>query len=331
MDEVEYLGYILTRNGIKPMPEKISAILVIEPPRNVKELRRFLGMVQYYRDLWERRSEYLAPLTDLVGECGHTKETRRCKTKKKPWHWNDTHQKAFEDIKRTMACDVSLAYPNYSIPFEVYTDASSRQLGAVIVQNNRPLAYFSRKLSETQRKYSVTELELLSRVETLKEFKEILWGQRIKVYTDHKNLMQEALGLTSDRVYRWRLLLEEYGPEITYIKGIDNTVADALSRLEYDPNKNLKKLDHHTRFCHMATLLTNRRCKHGGVKRSLAILHDPKSSTTDPDTIRKATLDVFANVEGDEQEIYPITVAEIALEQRRDRLLKAYFKKKFPK
>ena len=106
----------------------------------------------------------------------------------------------------------------------------------------------------------------MSIVETLKEFKGILWGQRIKVYTDHKNLMQECLGLTSDRVYRWRLLLEEYGPEITYIKGIDNTVADALSRLEYDPNKNLKKLDHHTRFCHMVTLLNHCKSKHGGIK-----------------------------------------------------------------
>jgi hypothetical protein len=143
--------------------------------------------------------------------------------------------------------------------------------------------------------------------------------------------MQEALDLTSDRVYCWRLLLEEYGPEITYIRGVDNTVADALSRLEYDPKKNLKRLDHHTRFCHMATLLTNRRCKHGGVKRSLAMIHNPKSSTTDPDTICKATLDIFANIEGDEQEIYLVTVTEIAQEQHRDRLLKSYFKEKFRK
>jgi len=92
MDKVEYLGYILTQNSIKPMPEKISAILAIEAPRNVKKSRRFLGMVQYYCDPWKRRSKYLAPLTDLVGEFGHTKETRRCKIKKKPWHWNDTHQ-----------------------------------------------------------------------------------------------------------------------------------------------------------------------------------------------------------------------------------------------
>jgi len=88
----------------------------------------------------------------------------------------------------------------------------------------------------------VTEIKLLSIVETLKEFKGM---QQVKVYTDHQNLMRDALGLTSDRVYRWRLLLEEYGPEIVYIKGIHNTVADAISRLEYTPIKHEQPLNNH--------------------------------------------------------------------------------------
>jgi hypothetical protein len=111
-------------------------------------------------------------------------------------------------------------------------------LGAVIAQDNRPIAFFSRKLSEMQQKYSVIEIELLAIVETLKKFKGLLWGQDIKVYTDHKNLTRDALGLTSDRVYCWWLLLEEYAPKIIYIKGIHNTVADAILRLEYDPKLN---------------------------------------------------------------------------------------------
>jgi hypothetical protein len=101
-------------------------------------------------------------------------------------------------------------------------------LGAVINQDNRPIAFLSRKLSEMQRKYHVTEIELLTIVQTLKEFKGMLWGQDIKVYTDHKNLTRDALGLTSDRVYRWRLLLEEYAPDIIYIKEIHNTVGDTI-------------------------------------------------------------------------------------------------------
>ena len=233
--ETEYLGYVLTREGIKPQSNKVQAILALTPPTNVKELRRFLGMVQYYRDLWAKRSEMLAPLTDLVGECGQTKVTRAKETKKVPWHWDEVHQKAFDSVKATIAKDVVLAYPDYNKVFEVYTDASSTQLGSVITQSNRPLAFFSRKLSETQQKYSVTEIELLAIVETLKEFKGMLWGQQLIVYTDHQNLMRDALGLTSDRVYRWRLILEEYGPEIVYIKGIDNTVADAISRLDFTP------------------------------------------------------------------------------------------------
>ncbi len=105
----------------------------------------------------------------------------------------------------------------------------SKQLGAVITQEKRPIAFFHWKLSTAQRKYSVTKIELIAIVKTLKKFKGMLWGQSVKVYTDHANLIRDALGMTSDHVYQWRLLLEEYGPEIVYIKGIHNTVADAIS------------------------------------------------------------------------------------------------------
>ncbi len=131
-----------------------------------------------------------------------------------------------------------MAYPDYSKVFEIYTDASSKPLGAVITQENRPIMFLSWKCSNTQRKYSIRETELLAKVETLKEFKGMLWVQNIKMFTDHANLMRDALGLTLDRMYRWRLLLEEYRPKIIYIKGIHNTIADAVLRLEYDPSVN---------------------------------------------------------------------------------------------
>jgi hypothetical protein len=161
----------------------------------------------------------LAPLTDLVGECGETKTTTMNKTKKKPWQWDPIHQQAFDNVKAAIAKETVLAYLDFLKPFEIYTDASSMQLGAVITQDNRPIAFVSRKLSKMQLKYSVTEIELLAIVETLKEFKGMLWGQGIKVYTDHKNLTRDALGLTSDRMYHQQLLLEEYAPKIIYIKG----------------------------------------------------------------------------------------------------------------
>ncbi len=102
------------------------------------------------------------------------------KTKKRPWRCVPTHQQAFDNVKAAIAKETVLAYLDFLKPFEIYTDASSTQLGAMITQDNRPIAFFSRKLSETQQKYSVTEMELLAIVETRKEFKGMLWGQDIK-------------------------------------------------------------------------------------------------------------------------------------------------------
>ena len=153
-------------------------------------------MVQYYRDMRAKRSEMLAPLTDLVGACGETKTIKKNKTKKLPWRWVPIHQQAFDNIKATIAKDVVLAYPDFTKPFKMYTDASTKQsgatdastmrLGVMITQDNSPITFFSRKLSETQTNYSVTKIELLAIVETLKGFQGMLWGQTIKVYTDHK-------------------------------------------------------------------------------------------------------------------------------------------------
>jgi hypothetical protein len=186
-------------------------------------------MVQYYRKMWTKHSEMLAPLTELVGECRETKATKKNATKKKPWRWESIHQQAFDKVKATIAKEVVLAYPDFTKPFKIYTNASTTQLGAVITQGNRPIAFFSRKVSNMQSKYSVTKIELLAIVKTLKEFRGMLWGQTIKVYTDHKNLTHDALDLSSDRVYHWQLLLEEFAPEIVYIKGSHDSVADAIS------------------------------------------------------------------------------------------------------
>ncbi len=184
----------------------------------------------------------LAPLTSLVGDWGQTKTTKAKGTKKVPWHWDEVHQREFDHLKAIIAKDVVLTYPDYSKIFEIYTDSSSKQLRAVIAQDSSPIVSFSQELFKTQHKYSVTEIELLAIVKTLKEFKGMLWGQNITVFTGHANLMRDALGLTLDRVYQWRLLLEEYRPKIVYIKGIHHTISDAVSRLEYDPsvNKQLK-------------------------------------------------------------------------------------------
>jgi hypothetical protein len=134
----------------------------------------------------------LAPLTSLVGKCDQTKSTKAKETKRIPRHWEEVHQRAFNQVKATIAKDVVLAYLDYSKVFEIYTDASSKKIGAVITQDNRPTAVFCQKLSDTQQKYSVTQFELLAIAKTLKEFKGMLWGQNIR----------DALGLTSGQVYQ---------------------------------------------------------------------------------------------------------------------------------
>jgi hypothetical protein len=129
---MEYLVYVLTHTGTKPHPKKVKAILAISPPKQVKDLCKFLGMVQYNRYLWAGCSKMLAPLTSLVGDCGHTKVTKGKETKRCLWHWDEVHQKGFDDVKATIAKDAVFAYPDYSKEFEIYKHALSKQLGTVI-------------------------------------------------------------------------------------------------------------------------------------------------------------------------------------------------------
>ncbi len=217
--ELEYLGYWITRQGIQPVQKKVQAIQEIAAPKDKRQLRRFIGMVNYYRDMWIRRSDVLAPLSKLTS-----------KTAK--WKWGEEEQKAFDTMKQIIGRETLLVYPKFDRPFDIHTDASHTQLGAVISQEGKPIAFYSRKLNPAQTRYTTTERELLAIVETLKEFKNILLGQEIKVYTDHKNLTFKQFN--TERVMRWRLLLEEYGPEFEYIKGENNVVADALSRLDME-------------------------------------------------------------------------------------------------
>ncbi len=152
----------------------------------------------------------------------------------------------------------------------------------------------------------------------------MLWGQNIKVFTDHANLMRDALGLTSDRVYRWRLLLEEYGPKIVYIKGIHNTVADTVSRLEHDPSINQTAEGFH---------MTKVRNKISRQKQNwMTVLKNWCELDIDSDNLDSYTNKhddwnlVFAHHK-EEDKIYPLTLTEIADAQRKDQELKVYFKK----
>ena len=154
-------------------------------------------------------------------------------SKEAKWEWTDVHQKAFENMKKLVAREVLLSYPNFNDVFEIHTDASGTQLGAVISQKGSPIAFYSRKLNPTQTQYTTMERELLAIVETLKEFRNILLGQQIHVYTDHKNLTYRAFNTYS--IIHWHLIIEEFSPKLVYVKGQNNIIADALSRLDMEP------------------------------------------------------------------------------------------------
>ena len=198
------------------MKNKVEAMMNIAEPKNRKELRSFIGIINYYRDMWIRRSHVLAPLASLTS-----------KTTK--WVWGEKQRAAFQMAKRIISKETILAYPDFSKKFTIHTDASHYQLGGVISQDGKPIAFYSRKLNPAQTRYTTTERELLSIVETLKAYRNILLGHEIEVHTDHKNLVYKTFN--TERVMRWRLIIEEFGPKLLYIKGENNVVADALSRL----------------------------------------------------------------------------------------------------
>jgi hypothetical protein len=139
--EIDYLGYWITRCGIQPQLKKVEAIMRLTPPTTKRPLIHFLGMINYYRNMWRRISHILAPLTAM------------CSAKAK-FVWHEKEQKAFEDIKAIISCETLLAYPDFSNDFHIYTDSSDCQLGAVIMQDDCQLAFYSRKRNSAQKWYT---------------------------------------------------------------------------------------------------------------------------------------------------------------------------------
>jgi hypothetical protein len=203
--------------------KKIEAVLRMQPPTSLKLLQGFIEMINYYRDMWPHRLHILVPLTAKTGE---PKKGEKPPT---PFQWTSEMQKAFNQMKALMAADVLCAYPDHNKPFHIFTDASDYQLGACIMQKGKPVAYYSKKLNSAHMNYASIDKELLCDIATLHKFHSMLLGAERHVHTDPQNIL--IIGDSSQQRLFWIFYVDEYGPEIHYVEGPGNVIADTFSRL----------------------------------------------------------------------------------------------------
>ena len=222
---VSFLGHVVGSGHVRPLSAKIDAILAFPTPTNRKELMRFLGMAGYYRRFCHNFSDVTAPLTNLL-------------QKDVKFNWTEDCQHAVNRVKAILSSEPVLIAPDFTKPFSLLTDASDVGAGAVLMQKDdgvdRPVSFFSKKFSRSQRNYSTIEKEALSMIMALEHFSVYVSGTHfpLKVYTDHNPLtFLHKMQNKNQRLTRWSLLLQEYNLDIHHIAGRDNIIADALSRV----------------------------------------------------------------------------------------------------
>jgi len=216
--EVKFLGHIVGRDGVKVDPAKTAVIEQWTQPKTVHEVRSFVGLATYFRRFIEKFSQMVAPLTRLTG-------------KDIPFIWDESCQRAFEQVKHALTNAPILALPDFQLPFEVVTDASIEGLGGVLLQDERPLAYESRRLIPAEVNYTTGEQELLAVVHALTIWRCYLEGSEFTVVTDHNPLVHlPTQPNLSRRQVRWVEYLQRFNFKWVYKPGKGNSAADALSR-----------------------------------------------------------------------------------------------------
>lgn len=222
--EIIYLGHKCSEKGCEPDPEKTKAIQNIMNPKTIKEIQSFLGIANYYRRFIPEFAKIALPLVKLT-------------RKNTPFKWTDECNAAFERLKEILISNNVLSFPDFTKPFEISTDASNEALGAVLSQEEKPIAFASKTLNTTESKYSTIEKELLGVVWAVKRFRCYVYGTTFTVYTDHKPLLGiYKMKDPSSRLLRLYLKLSEYSITLEYKPGKHNTIADGLSRLPTQVN-----------------------------------------------------------------------------------------------
>ena len=220
--EVKFMGHIVAREGIRPNKDKVAAIGNLSVPTNQKEVRSFLGVVNYYRRFLGDMAGRIEPLNKLLKKNSTFKISREV-------------EESVAWCKEKLSTAPILQFPNFDKEFTLTTDASQTALGAVLSQEGRlgdqPVAFASRRLAPAETRYSTIERELLGVVWAVEHFRPYLLGRRFNIKTDHKPLVWvEKLKETSARICRWKEFLAAYDFGISHTKGVDNVVADCLSR-----------------------------------------------------------------------------------------------------
>jgi hypothetical protein len=216
-EQVEYLGHIISKKGVKVDPKKTRAITEWPKPKNISKLKGFLGLAGYYRRFIKNYAHLTAPLTNLL--------------KKNSFQWNVEAQKCFENLKNIMSTTSVLATPDFSKPFIIECDASGLGIGAILMQDGHPIDFQSRKLNQTECLQSTYNKEMLAIMHALTKWSQYLLESKFLISTNNNSLryllQQKTL---STKQQKWIEKIVMFDMEILHKRGKDNIVVDALSR-----------------------------------------------------------------------------------------------------
>jgi hypothetical protein len=240
-DKIEYCGYIIDRNGISKIKEKVEAIQRMPPPKNREQVRSFLGLVNYYGRFIENMSDLIYPITNLLKLC-------------KDWAWSKECQESFDKIKQALMSDKILVHYDPSLPLVLATDASNYAVGAVLSHimpdgTERPIRYASQTLNETQQKYSMVDKEAYAIIFGVKKFYQYVYNRQFILHCDSKPVTQifaQSKGLpvlSATRMQHYAIYLQAFDYDIRYRKSEENSNADGLSRLPMRDSNSLENDD----------------------------------------------------------------------------------------
>ncbi|KAI4341400.1 hypothetical protein MLD38_026129 [Melastoma candidum] len=216
--EVIFLGFIISYKGLAPDPEKVRAIIEWPAPTSIKEVRSFHGLAYFYKRFIKNFSSVMSPLTECL--------------KKENFEWTSSAAKAFEYVKSLMSSAPILALPDFDKLFVLECDASKKCIGAVLIQDGKPIEFFSEKLSDAKQWYSTYDLEFYALVRSIQHWQHYLAYREFVVYSDHQALRHPQKKL-SGKYAKWSLFLNEFNFTMKYKSGQLNTVADALSHRSF--------------------------------------------------------------------------------------------------